>query len=223
MLSLTTKDKTLIFDESGNMGTSGRYFVISCIETNNPKEIHNIVKKKLLKVKKDFPKSKFQGCELKAAKALPAIKELILKSACSKNIKISYIVIDLTHVEARLLKDKNLLYNFACKLLINKIIPTKLDSPSLNIWFDNHTTKVHSRNSFSDYIKIELIYNNHIVDDVQVCYIDSDAGDAYVVQAADYIANALYAKYEYNNDRYFNLIKSKINIFEHFPYEKFGK
>ena len=223
MLSLTTKEKTLIFDESGNMGTSGRYFVISCIETNNPKEIHNIVKKKLLKVKREFPNLKFQGRELKAAKALPLIKELILESVCNKDIKISYIVIDLKHIEPRLLKDKNLLYNYACKLLISRIVPSKLDGSLLNIWFDNHTTKVHSRNSFSDYIKIELIYNNHIVDDVQVCYIDSDAGDAYVVQAADYIANALYAKYEYGNNRYFNLIKSKLNICEHFPYDKFSK
>ena len=40
-------ERCLIFDESGNLGTSGRYFVISCIDTRNAKSLHNIMKKKL--------------------------------------------------------------------------------------------------------------------------------------------------------------------------------
>ncbi|WP_455717814.1 hypothetical protein [Anaerosporobacter sp.] len=34
----------LLFDESGNLGKDGRYFVISCIDTYNPKELQNIIK-----------------------------------------------------------------------------------------------------------------------------------------------------------------------------------
>ena len=159
-LILTTNDKTLIFDESGNLGKDGRYFVISCIETKNPKSLHNIVKKKLLKAKVMFPEMKFRGCELKAFDAFPAVKYHMLESICSKNICISYIVIDLNHVDEHLLKDNNLLYNYACKILIKDIVLKGEKEPILNIWFDNHTTKVHSRNSFSDYIKLELIYAN---------------------------------------------------------------
>ena len=54
-------------------------------------------------------------------------------------------------------------------------------------------------------------------------YKDSDAGDAFIIQAADYVANGLYANYEYNNDIYENIIIKKINIVLHFPYKNFGK
>lgn len=41
------KERYLIFDESGNLGTSGRYFVIACIDTYNYKALHNVMKRKL--------------------------------------------------------------------------------------------------------------------------------------------------------------------------------
>lgn len=34
-------ERCLIFDESGNLGSSGRYFVIACIDTMNYKSLHN--------------------------------------------------------------------------------------------------------------------------------------------------------------------------------------
>lgn len=46
---------------------------------------------------------------------------------------------------------------------------------------------------------------------------------SFLLQAADYVANAIYSKYEYNNDIYSNLLNSKINIVQHFPYKNFGK
>lgn len=98
-----------------------------------------------------------------------------MESIISKDATVSYIVVDLQHIEERLLKDKNILYNFASKILISKLI-----------------TK-------------------------------ADAGDAFIIQAADYIANGLYANYEYNNDIYKNIISKKQNIVQHFPYKNFGK
>ena len=51
----------------------------------------------------------------------------------------------------------------------------------------------------------------------------SDSRDSYVIQAADYVANALYAKYEKNNSYFSDIISSKINNIQTFPYGKFGK
>lgn len=48
-------ERCLIFDESGNLGTSGRYFVISCIDTKNAKSLHNIMKRKLKQAGIAFP------------------------------------------------------------------------------------------------------------------------------------------------------------------------
>lgn len=54
VVSQNQKKRYLIFDESGNLGSSGRYFVIACIDTYNRKALHNIMHRKLGIAKKMF-------------------------------------------------------------------------------------------------------------------------------------------------------------------------
>jgi hypothetical protein len=81
---------------------------------------------------------------------------------------------------------------------------------------------VGSVNSFSDYIKLYLNYERGLGIDIKVEYLDSDARDAYVIQAADYVANAIYAKYEFNEELYFNLLVPALHKKLEFPWQKFG-
>lgn len=53
--------------------------------------------------------------------------------------------------------------------------------------------------------------------------MDSSSKKAYNIQAVDYIANAIYSKYEYSYNTYYFLIENKICHEELFPYKKFGK
>lgn len=94
---------------------------------------------------------------------------------------------------------------------------------TINILFDNKTTKIASKNSLREYIIAYIVYEEGLDVTINFEYKDSDAGDAFIVQAADYVANAIYSKYEYNNNVYSNLLNSKINIVQHFPYKNFGK
>ena len=105
-------ERCIIFDESGNLGSSGRYFVIACIDTKEAKSLHNIMKRKLGLAKNKFPQLNIHANEIKAKDAYPCVKYHILESIIKKNLSISYIVIDLNHVEENLLKDKNILYNY---------------------------------------------------------------------------------------------------------------
>lgn len=210
VLDLTTKDKTFIFDESGNLGKDGRYFVIACIETSNPKEIHNVMKRQLHIAKRKYSDVKFNGCELKSSKAPAGVKEHIVELICKKDISISYVVLDLENINQSLLNEKNLLYNYACKLLIDSLIDEELNEKKLNIWIDNHTVKVHSKNSFLEYIKLGILYERGIDTNISVQFVNSNATDAYVIQAADFIANAVYVYYERGKERCYNMIKSKL-------------
>jgi hypothetical protein len=216
------KTRTLIFDESGNLGVGGRYFVISCIDTKNPKELHNIMKKKIKIAKDIFPQVTRDGYEIKGSNAYPSIKHHILESVASKNLTISYIVADKKHVDPKLLNDKNLLYNFLLKILIDEVITSNCRNRKINLRLDNKTVKVQSINSFSDYISIHLNYQRMLNLDLDIEYIDSKARDGYIIQAADYVANAIYSYYEYKNGMYYDLlqpVKSKIELF---PRKKFG-
>lgn len=70
-------ERCLIFDESGNLGASGRYFVISCIDTMNAKSLHNIMKRKLKQAGNMFP-------------ALAAMHSHEIKAKIAPLRKISY-------------------------------------------------------------------------------------------------------------------------------------
>ena len=217
-------ERCLIFDESGNLGLSGRYFIISCIDTTNAKSLHNIMKRKLKQAGDKFPELKaLHAHEIKAKDAYPSVKYHILESILTKDITISYIVVDLNHIEERLLRDKNILYNFASKILISKLITKDDEGKTVNILFDNKTTKIASKNSLREYIIAHIVYEEELDVNINFEYKDSDAGDAFVIQAADYNANGLYANYEYDNKTYKNLIEPKINVVQHFPYKNFGK
>lgn len=122
-----------------------------------------------------------------------------------------------------MLKDKNILYNFASKILISKLITKNDEGKTVNILFDNKTTKITSKNSLREYIIADIVYEKGLDVTTNFEYKDSDAGDAFIIQAADYVANGLYANYEYKNDIYKNLIKESINVVQYFPYKKFGK
>lgn len=219
-----SNQRYLIFDESGNLGTSGRYFVISCIDTKNAKSLHNIMKRKLKIAKDKFPElGNLHVHEIKAKDAYPCIKYHLLECIASKDISISYIVVDLLHTEERLLIDKNIMYNFASKILISKLITKKDECSTVNILFDNKTSKITSKDSLKDYIIANLVYEQGLNVNINFEYKDSDAGDAFIIQAADYVANALYGKYEYNDVSYSKLFDSKLNVVQHFPYKNFGK
>ena len=218
------KQRYLIFDESGNLGSSGRYFVIACIDTYNIKSLHNIMHKKL-----GIAKSMFQELaskhanEIKANEAYPCIKYHILECIARKDLKVSYIVADLHHVKPSLLDDKNIFYNYMMKLLVEKLVTSNDNGTVVNIICDNHTTKVASQNSMSDYLKLALLYDKGYDVELNIKLIDSDANDAYIIQAADYVANALFSYYEYGTTLYHDRFKHVICHAIRFPWKLFGK
>src|SRR5689334_4142147 len=96
----------LNFDESGNMGQRGRYFTIACVETDNNKPLNNVMRKTVLKAKKQF--ETYKNCkEIKASEAYPCVKDYFLNKIASKNLKVRYIVADLLHVNKELKDDEN--------------------------------------------------------------------------------------------------------------------
>ena len=218
-----TNERCIIFDESGNLGTDGRYFVIACIDTIECKQLHNVMKNKLRQAKTKFPELSVHSHEIKASEAYPCIKHHILESIAKKNVRISFIASDISHIDARLLKDKNILYNYLAKLLIDKIVTNADRGSKINIIWDNKTTKVASANSFKEYITVWLNYERQLDLDLNIISKDSNAGDSYIVQAADYVANSIYTFYEYGNSLYKEQIDSKIHIADYFPSGKFGK
>lgn len=215
-------DKIILnFDESGNLGRQGRYFTIACVQMQtSTKPLSNVMKKAVLKTKKTFPGFS-DSVEIKAKDSYPPIKDYFLRKIASKeNLSIRYIVADLPHVKRQLLEDENLLYNYMLKFIIEPVAYTK-GLKHLVINLDKRTIKVESINSFEGYIKIRLNYELNLDLNIEVNYIESQ--NSYPIQAADFIANAIYTKYEYGREEYYGLIKGKIIQRELFPKRVFGQ
>jgi hypothetical protein len=95
LLNGTNGDRYIVIDESGNLGHSGRYFVIACVDTKYYKSLNNIMRDKMGKVKRLFPElAILHSHEIKAKDAYPAIKTHILETIAGKDLTISYIVAD---------------------------------------------------------------------------------------------------------------------------------
>lgn len=217
-------ERCIIFDESGNLGNSGRYFVIACIDTYDYKGLHNMMKNKLKKAKNMFPElANIHSNEIKAKDAYPCVKYHIFECLSKKELKISYIVADLKHVKPNLLKDKNIFYNYLMKLLLDSMIGDNDCGKKVNIICDNKTTKVASANSFEEYIKLHFLYEKEYDLGLNIVFMDSDSKSAYTVQAADYVANALYSLFEYKNDIYCKQFQNEIQHHYKFPLSIFGK
>lgn len=219
-----SNERCIFIDESGNLGYCGRYFVIAFIDTRNSKALHNIMHTKLGVARKLFPElAKLHTNEIKAKDAYPCVKTHILESIVSKEVKIHYIVADLEHVKPKLLTDKNIFYNYMMKILLDKIITSEDNGSRINIICDNKSTKIASGNSFKDYITLHFVYDKDFDIKLNIQSLDSNASDAYTIQAADYVANAIWSYYEYNNDLYYNELIPRLNTVCKFPARLFAK
>ena len=201
--------KTLFVDESGDLGTKERYFVITLLAPQKSKRISNFMKK-------FCAKNTIQ--EVKASQLSFAQKQIIFNKLCSANdYSISYIVADKVNIDnKKLFEDKNLCYNYLFSFLVKKTI--KSTQEDITILLDNHSTKVKSINSLADYIKLRAYTQWGYSRNLHISYVDSKSSK--VVQATDVISNAIYAKYIYGKTHFYNMLTISESI--KFPYAKFG-
>ncbi len=197
-------------DESGDLGENGeRFFVIALIVAKKQNRIKNIVKH--FCAKSNIP-------EIKASKlSFPQKQDIINKLNIFDDHRISYIVVDKKHINnTKLFEDKNLIYNYIFQHLIKPII--KNDSTDLEIILDNHSIKVKSINSLSEYIKIKAYAEWGVTRNIYMQYMDSR--QCKMLQIADVAANCIYGRYVYGKDNLYNLLKIEKSI--KFPRDKFN-
>ena len=202
--------KTLFVDESGNLGTKDRYFVLVMLAPQRSKRIINFMRR--------FCAANNLR-EVKAAFLTFPQKQEIFNRLCSANdYTISYIVADKQNIDnKKLFEDKNLCFNYLFSFLVNKTV--KSAQEDLCILLDNHSTKVGSINSLADYIKIKAYTQLGYRHNLSITYTNSEHSK--VVQAADVIANAIYAHYNYGASHFYKMLTISESI--RFPQSKFGQ
>lgn len=202
--------KTVFIDESGDLGTKDRYFIIAMLAPQRSKRISNFMKKFC---------ARHNLTEIKGSRLSVPHKQEIFNKLCSANdYTISYIVADKWSIDnKKLFEDKNLCYNYLLSFLVKKTIESTQED--LTILLDNHSTKVKSINSLADYIRIKAYTQWGYKHNLHVRYTDSKHSK--IVQAVDVIANAIYANYVYKTGHFYRMLTISESI--KFPHSKFGQ
>ncbi len=200
-----------MIDESGNLGKGDTYFVLTMFNTDDRKKAKRVLRKFQYKHTK---KEEIKGSQLDVAK-----KQTLLSTMKQFNYGVHYIVADKTQTTLFQRKeDKNLIYNYLLHFIVVNVIKQNLSSDSLHFHLDNHTIKVKSLNSFSDYIKLKAMEHDY-EGEIHVTYFDSQ--NHILIQAADVMSNIIWNKYEKNRNHLYNLIKPNIKTSYKFPLAAF--
>lgn len=220
---------SLFIDESGNLGSQGRFFLICALELqcSSSKTVSRRVGRFINKYKrkKMIPKSK----ELKGWSINEDDRFELITKILSKNIKVRYIILDKEKATILLKKadDKNACYNYLVQLLVKKIIKTYKFVNKIKLYLDNRSVKIGNRLSLKPYLYNKLIMeqlekkNKVRRIEFEIIYLESQS--CYLIQCADIISNSLFKKYNTNDNKFYKKIKPYIVFESKFPSRSFGK
>ena len=202
--------KSIFLDESGDMGfdnpKASKYFIVTLLifDLKEEVEIKRIVKKIRQKILK---KSLKQSPELKWNNSNHEIRQKILIKLSSIKSEIFTIIIDKSKIYDRLKEKKHKLYNYISNLIINEC---SIEGKFCLI-VDRSKNKRSLRDDFDNYIRFRLKENSNIV----ISHEDSKSNGA--LQVLDFVSGAIFHKYEFENEDYYNLIRGKIVTEKPFP------
>ncbi|PID32031.1 hypothetical protein CR970_02680 [Candidatus Saccharibacteria bacterium] len=208
-------------DESGNLGKNGKYFVIAAIVTDDKKafqRIKRIMKKACLEFADEGapPLDEIHSTLLSFTQR----QDLMNKLSNRADHGIFLLVADKKHLTFELSdQNRNIGYNYLSGILVKRIIRKYDDDTCFT--FDGRSTKVTSRDSLLDYLRIKANIEwgyKHTLELKQ-----ADSRSVYCLQAADLLANVSYRAYRDNRHNLLNIARPRIETIVEFPFAKFNK
>ncbi len=188
-----------VFDESGDTGKaklSTRFFVVAGIVCSNFEILNRIV----LRTRKDIPhKKRGEFPELKAHLADERITKKLLERLANEDIQIFAAIADKSKLTFETPND--LYHTTYC----NVIKATIAHHKNTIIVLDMFYTRSHQQTQFTNYIANNLTGSNGVT---TITFDKSHKNHA--LQAADFVAWAIYQHVEHSKEIYRNMIVDKI-------------
>lgn len=124
-----------------------------------------------------------------------------------KGIKCMAIVVDKRRVMHHVRTDSNKLYNYMVKLLLLDFMACH---PHVNFIPDPRAIRVESGNSLHDYLQTELWFAKTASTILETTPIDSR--HCLNLQFTDMLAGTIQSRFEFANDKYFDLIADQVTV-----------
>ncbi len=196
--------KCIFLDESGDLGfseKSSKFLTITLLVCDIKKEaeIRRVVKK----IRQKFLKKKLKNSpEVKWNNSSEYLKIKILKSLAKKEFEVLSIILDKKNVYSRLKKEKHKLYNYLCKLILSEC---SLNDSAVELFVDRSKGKRALRDDFDNYIRSYIVDENC---NLKIKHEDSKGNGG--LQSLDFVSGAIFNKYKYGNEKFYDIIKDKI-------------
>lgn len=212
----------IVLDESGAMHLKNeRYFVIAGFMTRELHKVTSAHKKVegIVKERKNIPID--EKIELKSSKINDSQQALFLNELyeLSGVVPIA-IVIDKDNL-TKFGASENVAYNFFVKNLLKYLFKCNipiLQTNDIELRVDNRNTSVKSLKDLETFLQWEF----ELMDlEVKVKYLDSK--DNRDIQMADYVANLVWKKYNYENENLSRRVPQYYRTYiSKFPFKLFG-
>lgn len=199
-------------DESGNLGFNfnkkgtSTYFLITFLFTKNKRSIEKCVKKVHAGLRKKYKKVGV----LHAYVEEPVTRKRLLSFLSKKDFKIMTIILNKKKVFTKLQDEKPVLYNYVTNILLDRIFAKKLlrsdDPDSIEIIASRKETNKFLNQNFKSYLQSK-ISNNH---NINVTISIKTPAQEKALQAVDFVSWAIFRKYEYKDETYYDIIKENI-------------
>lgn len=196
----------IFLDESGDLGfskKSSKWFILTIVLTNNHRKIEKCIKK----IHKGLRKKYKKVGELHAYHSHEITKKRLLKLLSElEGLQIFCIVIKKEDVYIDFQNQKSYLYNYAANILLQRIHNKKLfNDEKILIYIDQRETNRFLKKNFEDYLSKSLLkWNKKFEIKIKPSHTEK------CLQAVDFISWSIFRKYEFEDNKYYEIIKSKI-------------
>lgn len=201
----------IFLDESGDLGfnfnkkKTSKFFVVTLLFINNKRPIEKIIKNIHRGLRKKY---KMRDGMIHACKEEPITCARVCRKISEKNCKVMSIYLNKNKVFTKLQNEKAILYNYVINILLDRIFTKRIvdkNNPVILIASRRETNKFLNLN-FVNYLKNQTL-NNH---KLNIAIKIKTPFEEKALQAVDVLSWAIFRKYEYGDDDYYNIIKNII-------------
>ena len=201
----------IFLDESGDLGfnfkkkKASKFFVITSLFAVRKRPLEKIVRKTHSELKKRY-KRRFGV--LHAFKEKPLTRQRLLRRLTEKDCVIMTIYLNKKKVYTRLQDEKQVLYNYVTNILLDRICTKKLipTERKIQLIASRRETNKFLNENFKRYLNNQVT-NRHKIN-IEVLIRTPFQEKA--LQLVDFASWAIFRKYEYGDDSYYNIIRNKI-------------
>jgi len=200
------REMSVYIDESGDFGLSersSRYFIMCALVTSDQVEILRVLKR----VRKWVLRTPLKKIpELKWSESSPELRRTVLRGLAAQDNELWYVC--LCKVDRKKREYGNIYSDVAVRL-ISRVAEIK--ARKINVVVDrtlSRTNQARLNEQLDAAIRLSRMKLGMI--DIDISFKHASGQEEPCLQAVDYVSGAVFAKYEWGDPSYFEIIESRI-------------